>query len=591
MTTSKLTYGMVSTGLPSRLTSEYDLTIKSKSLPFNLKLPCGNNICLANSYKKKTKKKRFTNGDVLPRSSLFSTFQKKPTSPAFGNRFIFNCGSNPSFVDESSTAKQEQYLSNSSEKAFDLEDKFSTQLQIPDAKREVIMLSWPAFAGQAIEPFAQLMETAYIGRIGSVELASAGISISIFNIISKLFNIPLLSIATSFVAEDISKNEVRHFNSDVHDEEGSISKAHKDINKKKHLSSVSTALVLAVGIGIIEALALCIGSGLFLNLMGISKGSPMRFPAQKFLCLRALGAPAVVISLALQGIFRGFKDTRTPVLCLCIGNFSAIFLLPLLMYYLQLGVTGAAISTVISQYIVTLLMIWHLNKRVVLLPPKLRDLRFSGYLKSGGFLIGRTLAVLITMTLGTSMAVRQGPVAMAAHQICLQVWLAVSMLTDALAASAQALVASYLSKGDYKTSREVTNFVLKLGLLTGASLAVILGLSFSTLATLFTKDMEVLCAVKTVVLFVSASQPLNALAFIVDGLHFGVSDFKYAAYSMIAVGAISSAYLLCAPPVFGFRGVWSGLALFMGLRAVAGCIRLLSKDGPWWFLHVDLKEI
>lgn len=55
----------------------------------------------------------------------------------------------------------------------------------------------------------------------------------------------------------------------------------------------------------------------------------------------------------------------------------------------------------------------------------------------GGFLLGRTLAVLITTTMGTSMATRQGPVAMAAHQICIQVWLAVSLMTDALAASGQ----------------------------------------------------------------------------------------------------------------------------------------------------------
>ncbi|XP_028106099.1 protein DETOXIFICATION 45, chloroplastic-like [Camellia sinensis] len=68
------------------------------------------------------------------------------------------------------------------------------------------MLSIPAIAGQAIEPLALLMETAYIGRMGPLELASAGVSISIFNIISKVFNIPLLSVATSFVAEDISKN-------------------------------------------------------------------------------------------------------------------------------------------------------------------------------------------------------------------------------------------------------------------------------------------------------------------------------------------------------------------------------------------------
>ena len=42
----------------------------------------------------------------------------------------------------------------------------------------------------------------------------------------------------------------------------------------------------------------------------------MRIPAERFLSLRAFGAPAVVVSLALQGIFRGFKDTKTPVFCL-----------------------------------------------------------------------------------------------------------------------------------------------------------------------------------------------------------------------------------------------------------------------------------
>lgn len=56
---------------------------------------------------------------------------------------------------------------------------------------------------------------------------------------------------------------------------------------------------------------------------------------------------------------------------------------------------------------------------------------------AGGLLIGRTLAVLVTMTLATSMAAREGPIPMAGHQICVQVWLAVSLLTDALALAGQ----------------------------------------------------------------------------------------------------------------------------------------------------------
>ncbi|KAJ3692868.1 hypothetical protein LUZ60_011963 [Juncus effusus] len=433
-------------------------------------------------------------------------------------------------------------------------------------KNELILLALPAILAQAIDPFSQLMETAYIGRLGPVELASSGVAVSIFNIVSKLFNIPLLSVTTSFVAEEISKNN-------------------SDTQERMRLPSVSSALLLASGIGIIEAIGLFFGSGIFLNLMGVSPASPMRTPSELFLKLRALGAPAVVLSLAIQGVFRGFKDTKTPVIHLGIGNISSVVLLPVLVYTLGFGVTGAALATVVSQYLTAFLLIWSLSKRAVILPPKMQDLHFAGYIKSGGFMLGRTLSVLLTMTLGTAMATRQGPIAMAAHQICLQVWLAVSLLSDALAVSAQALIASAFAKCDYKKVKEVANYALKIGVFAGLALAIGLGTSFGKLAELFTKDPEVLQIVKSGVLFVSASQPINALAFIYDGLHYGVSDFSYAAIAMMTVGAISSLFLLIAPKYYGLPGVWVGLTLFMGLRMVAGVFRLQAKSGPWWFLH------
>ncbi|XP_059453240.1 protein DETOXIFICATION 45, chloroplastic-like isoform X2 [Corylus avellana] len=521
------------------------------------------------------------------------TRRRKPGFNVCGSQLNSDCDVGASDVEERLTVGEEELLSSSGEDTTpELTGTPVGQSQSQDAKRELLMLSLPAIAGQALEPLAQLMETAYIGRLGPVELGSAGVSTNIFNYISKLFNIPLLSIATSFVAEDISKNASKDSASEGGCLEGSTNgKPFNGVAERKQLASVSTALLLAVAIGIIEAIALYLGSGKFLGLMGISSDSPMRIPAQRFLSLRALGAPAVVVSLALQGVFRGFKDTKTPVFCLGIGNLLAVFLFPTLIYYFRLGATGAAISTVMSQYIVTFLLIWQLNKRAVLLPPKMGSLQFGGYIKSGGFLLGRTLAVLTTMTLGTSMAARQGPVAMAAHQICIQVWLAVSLLTDALAASCQALVASSLSKGDYQTVKDITHFVLKIGLITGICLSAILGLSFGSLATVFTKDAEVLGIVKMGVLFVSASQPLNALAYIFDGLHFGISDFPYAACSMMIVGAICSVFLLYAPSIIGLPGVWWGLTLFMGLRTVAGFMRLLSKRGPWWFLHRDLQRL
>ena len=105
----------------------------------------------------------------------------------------------------------------------------------------------------------------------------------------------------------------------------------------------------------------------------------------------------------------------------------------------------------------------------------------------------------------------------------------------------------------------------QIGLVMGICLTAILGASFGSLATIFTQDSEVLQVVKTLALvcmvlvidlyvfvcicpclhqiytvicdccqFVSASQPFNALAYIFDGLHYGVSDFRYAAFSMVS---------------------------------------------------------
>ncbi|KAK1347125.1 Protein DETOXIFICATION [Heracleum sosnowskyi] len=403
MATSQLISGVVTTRM---FTGSRELS-PSKDIGRSLLLQ--NSSHFRNSYAL-FDGKRFRNTDVSVRSSSFTNFtrvlsplpvlrQRKRTFSEVNNKLRSDSSVQTSDL-EDSFFMEEEFVPLSSEDTVHAlngistsaaSDKFNAELtgnttnltSFKGVTRELIILSLPAILGLAIDPFAQLMETAFIGRLGPVELASAGVSISIFNIVSKLFNIPLLSVATSFVDEDISKNARSISNSEKGHEAINNGRQFDNVTKREQLSSVSTDLTLAVGIGLFEAMALWLGSGVFLNLMGISSASPMHAPAQRFLSLRAIGAPAIVLSLAIQGIFRGFKDTKTPVICVGIGSSSTILLLPILMYYFKLGVTGAAISTVVLQYLVTCLLIWNLNKRAILLPPKLGSLQFSGYLKSG----------------------------------------------------------------------------------------------------------------------------------------------------------------------------------------------------------------
>lgn len=63
--------------------------------------------------------------------------------------------------------------------------------------------------------------------------------------------------------------------------------------------------------------------------------------------------------------------------------------------------------------------------------------------------------MLLTMTLATSMAAREGPIPMAGYQICVEVWLTLSLLSDALALAGQALLAAGYSQGNYEQARQV----------------------------------------------------------------------------------------------------------------------------------------
>jgi hypothetical protein len=57
------------------------------------------------------------------------------------------------------------------------------------------------------------------------------------------------------------------------------------------------------------------------------------------------------------------------------------------------------------------------------------------------------------------------------------------------------------------------------------------------------------------------------------------------------VGLVSSAFLLYAPPIMGLPGVWSGLALFMGLRTVAGYMRWVERYLVNYFVSMNKDRV
>ncbi|KAA3455353.1 MATE efflux family protein 1 isoform X3 [Gossypium australe] len=419
----------------------------------------------------------------------------------------------------------------------------STQhvFKLDELGSEIAQIALPAALALTADPIASLVDTAFIGQIGAVELAAVGVSIALFNQVSRIAIFPLVSVTTSFVAEEdtigrvsseAQESDYVETGSCVDTESNELIPQKECIEgtyrpktlgssfdvvkiepERRHIPSASSALVIGGILGLLQALFLISGAKPLLNFMGISSDSPMLNPAQQYLTLRSLGAPAVLLSLAMQGVFRGFKDTKTPLYATVAGDAANIILDPIFMFVFRLGVSGAAIAHVISQYLISVILLWNLMCQVDLLPPSLKHLHFGRFLKNGFLLLIRVMAVTFCITLAASMAARLGSTSMAAFQV----WLATSLLADGLAVAGQAILASSFARKDYEKATATASRVLQLGLVLGLILAVILGGGLSFGAKLFTKDVDVLRLIGTGIPFVAATQPINSLAFVFDG--------------------------------------------------------------------------
>lgn len=129
---------------------------------------------------------------------------------------------------------------------------------------------------------------------GSIEIGAVGVSIAIFNQVSKICIYPLISVTTSFVAEEdaimsksMEEGKVQNLEkaspgSDtkpppVADSEnaGSSSTSHVAAackrygKKKKYIPSVTSALIVGGVLGVFQAIFLIFSAKLMLRIMGV----------------------------------------------------------------------------------------------------------------------------------------------------------------------------------------------------------------------------------------------------------------------------------------------------------------------------------
>ena len=250
--------------------------------------------------------------------------------------------------------------------------------------------------------------------------------------------------------------------------------------------------------------------------------------------IRVFGFPFTLFTIAVFGTFRGLQNTYYPMLIAISGAAANIVLDIVFVYGIEgvipaMHIKGAAYASVIAQVVMASLSAYYVLKKtdiplLVRFPfnPEIR--RFSLMILN---LFIRTIALNVALYFGTSFATKYGTTYIAAYTIAINLWFLGAFLIDGYASAGNILSGKLLGAKDYKNLIDLSNKLIKYGLIVGLVISAVGALFYYPLGNLFTNDKAVLKEFYKIFWIVLVMQPLCALAFIFDGVFKGLGEMKY----------------------------------------------------------------
>jgi putative MATE family efflux protein len=250
--------------------------------------------------------------------------------------------------------------------------------------------------------------------------------------------------------------------------------------------------------------------------------------------IRVFGFPFTLFTIAVFGTFRGLQNTYHPMLIAITGAIANIVLDIILVYGVEgfvpaMHIKGAAYASVFAQIIMALLSVYYILKKTDI--PLLVKFPFNKEINRFILMIFnlfiRTIALNVALYFGTSYATKYGTTYIAAYTIAINLWFLGAFLIDGYASAGNILSGKLFGAKDYKTLIELSNRLIKYGVVVGVIIALVGTLFYYPIGNIFTDDKAVLDEFYKIFWIILAMQPLCALAFIFDGVFKGLGKMQY----------------------------------------------------------------
>jgi len=440
-----------------------------------------------------------------------------------------------------------------------------------DIIRTAIALGWPVMLSNVFETVYNLTDAFWLAKLGSEAVAAPSISwpiMFLFISLSAGFGIAGISLVSQYTGAGLPE--------------------------KANKAAGQLIIFLLTG-SCIAALGGFIFAGDVLYLMGASK--IVQTTTTPYLQIMFLAMPFLFCHFAFRSTLRGFGDTRTPMILTISSALLDTALDPFFVFgwgfIPQMGVVGAALTTLMTRGIIAIIDLYLLFSGRVGIKLKLADLKpdprwIKKMVSIGGpsaiGMSGTALGFVVLIGLVSiedNLLPGEGTL-LAAYGIGSRLINFVNVILWGGLSAMSTMVGQNLGANQNKRAGEIVKRLLAFFFFLSAAASAIIYFSRVPLYQLFINDPAVLDAGSTFITFFVFSVPFFTLFRMVGGVFEGAGHTKPSmVLSLIRLWGLRTILSCMFYFVFGMGavGIWVGMTLG-NLGAAALSVAWLSK-GTW----------
>ena len=423
-------------------------------------------------------------------------------------------------------------------------------------------LALPALLGGIVEPVLSLTDLAVVGNIGYDNAVDQNENLSAVAAVGLAGS--LLSALVWIFAQ--MKSAISAL----------VSQAYGANRMKTVATLIPQMLYFNLIVGVLAMFLTFLTSAWIFEHLLSAKGAILN-DAVDYYNIRVLGFPFTLLTFTIFGVFRGVQNTWWAMLIAVTGGtvnilLDFMFVLGWWNVFDPMGVEGAALASFIAQILMFLLTIYFLlfKSGIKLYNSRAINTQFLPLLLIAGNLVLRTLTLNIALVLTHKFSNIYGQAEAATHAVMMNLWLFSAFFLDAFATAANAMAGKFLGALDAAAMKRNLQRNLGLSLIVSVSLAGALLVFHKPLIGLLIDNEAVWEVYPQVIWIFALCLPINAVAFILDGVFKGMGKAKLLRNVLFISTLAGFLPVLLIGHYFspGLQIVWWSIITWMVLRGV-----------------------